>query len=1022
MLPRKQPRRKFAMRTFTLVTNSSAPHRKSQSEDNNLYRQLFDLTHVIKLIIDPTTYQIIDANPAACQFYGYSRAQLQSMTLRDIKTMSENEFRAMLPKILAGEVTTFQARHRLASGEIRDVEIQAGFLSDGKSSYLYSVIQDITARKQLENALRESEQLYRLFAQNMPATSVAMYDTNMRYILAEGSLFNRLGAVVKPVVGELMEDCITSKEVAQFIIPICERALRGESFSYEREQLDYAYQAYVSPIRDSSGTIIGGMVLAHDITERKQLENDSRIREEQLRLITDNMQDIVTQLDAEDRVVYASSSSRAVLGVDAADMIGKSPQEFFHPDDRAAINILQEANLKSGKQIIRGESRLRHADGHYVDVETTGKILYDDEGNYLGGIYATRDITERKRLEAALRASEEQMRVITDNMQDVVSRIDAEDVIRFSSASSSAVFGYAPEEMIGKAAQDILHPDDCPVVNAIQQASIKAGKTFMRGEARIRHAGGHYIDVETIGKLLYDDQGNFLEGIYVAREITERKRLEAAFRTSEERLRLITDNMQDLVILVNEKEEIVYVSPSIQSVMGYDTTTIVGTAPSDATHPDDRERIFQTISAAMLAHHAYVTVEARLRHADGHYNNFEVVCRMLYDDQSNFSGAVFVARDITERKRLEAALHASEERLRLITDNVEDLILLTSPQREAVYFSPSFTRVLDYDADFLHTKMPVEFVHPDDRQRVGAAIQKVFDGQESQVIIELRVSHSDGHYISFEDVFRPLYDPDARLTGILHVFRDITSRKQMEDLLLEKQKLQTALDKEQELSTIKTRMMERISHEFRTPLAVIQVATETLTHYHHRLTDENRQAKNATVQSQIRRITDMLDEMALVLRSTVNANRFYPTSTNLSNLCREITAELATSFGLPGKYQLELQPDLIAPIDSAVLRDGLTHIMRNAARFSEPDEPVIIRLAPIADCIELRIIDHGIGIPPDEVAHIFEPFYRGSNISERGGLGVGLTIARAAIEAHDGTIRVESKLDKGTTFIITLRA
>ncbi len=1280
MLPRKPSRRKFAMRTFGPIKNPAAANRRTPTDESNLYRQLFDLTHVIKLIIDPSSLRIVEANPAACAFYGYSQAQFTSKTLPDINTRPESEIRATTQKVLVGTISIFQTQHRLASGQIRDVDIQAALVTQGDKRYLYAVIQDITERKQLENALRKSEQLYRLFVQNMPNSSVVMFDTNMRYTLAEGQLLNRLGAVFEPVVGKLLEECITSKEVANFIIPICQRALRGESFSYEREWLDYAYQAHVSPIRDSSGAIIGGMVLAHDITERKHLEAALRASEEQLRLITDNIQDVITQIGPDDGIRYVSSSSRSVLGFTPEEAIGKTPQEFFHPDDWPTINAEQQVSImagnlymrgegrvrhasghyidaestgkflyddqgkflggiyvtrditerkrleaalraseerlriitdnvqdvitqsdpdghiiyanssvrdvfgfapeemigklarefihpddwvrlsglwdvtvKSAKPDVRGEGRIRHADGHYVDVETTVKLRYDEQSNYLGGIYVTRDVSERKRLEAALRASEEQLRLITDNMQDVVSRIDSDDVIRFSTASSSTVFGFGPEEMIGKSAQVFLHPDDCPMVNAVQQASISAGKTFMRGEARIRHARGHYIDVETIGKLLYDDQGNFLEGIYVARDITERKRLEAALRASEEkfrliaentsdgviqydhasrsityaspaydrlfgreigetagrlpsdmqefihpddkqrvvndiraaiknqhdhwiceyrsqhkdghyfwredharfnyasdgqlvsayiisrdisrrkrleddlraseqRLRLITNNMQDLVILADGSGEIIYVSPSITTVMGYDATTVVGTTPINAIHPDDRNRVVETLQASFAALLSDFTVEMRLRQATGHYLDFETNCRILYDDQQNLLGTVFVARDITERKRLEAALRASEESLRLITDNVQDLILLTNAKRAAVYFSPSFTRVLGHDADFLYTRMPIDLVHPDDRPLVNTFIQKILNGEETPVIIELRVSHHDEHYITFEDVFRPVYDPNKQFAGILHVLRDITNRKQMEDLLLEKQKLQTALDKEQELSTLKTRMMERISHEFRTPLSIIQVANETLTHYHNRLSDEKREAKNATVQNQIRRITGMLDEMALVLRSTTNADHFLSISTNLTTLCREIAAELSTSLALPGKYQLELQPDLFAPIDSAVLRDGLTHIMRNAARFSEPAEPVIIRLAQTANSIELRIIDHGIGIPPDELPRIFEPFFRGSNISERGGLGVGLTIARAAIEAHGGTVRVESELGKGTTFIIGLPA
>ena len=117
---------------------------------------------------------------------------------------------------------------------------------------------------------------------------------------------------------------------------------------------------------------------------------------------------------------------------------------------------------------------------------------------------------------------------------------------------------------------------------------------------------------------------------------------------------------------------------------------------------------------------------------------------------------------------------------------------------------------------------------------------------------------------------------------------------------------------------------------------------------------------------------------------------------------------------------LELPENTYATVDAQVLKNALLHVMRNASRFSKPSTTVNVKLSRDEHNIMLRVTDIGIGVLPQELARVFEPFFRGSNISEISGLGVGLTIARAAIEAHNGTIALESVADQGTTVTINI--
>lgn len=162
----------------------------------------------------------------------------------------------------------------------------------------------------------------------------------------------------------------------------------------------------------------------------------------------------------------------------------------------------------------------------------------------------------------------------------------------------------------------------------------------------------------------------------------------------------------------------------------------------------------------------------------------------------------------------------------------------------------------------------------------------------------------------------------------------------------------------------------------------------------------------------------MLQEIGLVVNGNFTPDHVHRQSTDVSVLCHELATELERQLNFPGKYVLNLPESTIASLDPHVTKNAIRHIMRNAARFSNPSSVVRVSLSRDEKGITLRVTDTGIGIPSLEQLRLFEPFFRGSNINEVSGLGVGLTIARAAIEAQDGTIKIESVVGQGTTVTI----
>ncbi len=522
------------------------------------------------------------------------------------------------------------------------------------------------------------------------------------------------------------------------------------------------------------------------------------------------------------------------------------------------------------------------------------------------------------------------------------------------------------------------------------------------------------------GRLITNEAGQHTGYILAIADISKQKRLEAALRANEEGLRLITDTIQDLVTQNDANGNFVFVNPAYRTILGYEPEALIGTSSFALLHPDDVVPLVQTFQAAYQASMSQFSMETRLRHADGHYITVEAVGKFLFDDQGNNAGGIYVSRDITVRKHLETALRQNEERLRLITDNIQDLVTQTDGEGNLVFVNPAYKHILGYDPQSLMGTTSIAHIHPDDLAHLTQLVQAAFQSDHHQFAVESRLRHVDGHYVSVESVGKILFDNQANYAGGVFISRDITERKRIQALQLETEILQAALEKEQELSLLKTRMMERVSHEFRTPLTVIQASTETLTYYLYRLTDDQRTDRADTIKSQIQRLTDMLDQISLVVKGSFAPDQIHRTPTNVSALCRQLAGELAREFDRQIHFTFDLPKIALAAVDPQIIRNAIARIMRNAVQFSDLSAVISLRLFQLQNGIELQVADTGIGIAPYELRRIFEPFFRGSNIGEISGLGIGLTIARAAIEAHRGTISVDSQLKRGTTVTIWL--
>lgn len=757
---------------------------------------------------------------------------------------------------------------------------------------LFSAIGQTVEPRPVEHTLPPINPLFQLFARNMPHTAVFILDHEARYTVVEGPFLKRLGLSPEKLIGKTVWQ-FASDETNKFMEPLYKRVSQGEAFTYERMTEHFAYQAYVTPLRDESGQIIGSMILTHDITEAKRAEAALHISEARFHTLVDLAPVGIIQTDVEGKRVFCNTRWCEMTGITLQEALSDINYQTIYPDDLETASSAWTNMMETHRPFEKVVFRYQRPDKTTIWVSGSGRPLYDETGVVSGYLGTVTDISESKRLEDELIKSAARYRTLIDFAPVGIVETDAQGTFVMGNARWHALSGITEEQKWVANASGTIHPDDLSRIQALHQTSVESALSIDNVEYRFIHPDGKQLWVTDSSRPLLDLNGIVTGYIVAFTDITERKRLEEALRQNEERLRLITDNIQDIVTLSDGNRRTAYISPSIRSMLGYDPEILADADPLEFVHPEDSITMPQAILSALESGVQQFTVECRLRHADGHYISTEIVGKFLHNEQSEFKGGVFVIRDITHRKVL----------------------------------------------------------------------------QEMQ---------------------------------------------------LQKEKLQTALDKEHELSDLKSRMMERIGHEFRTPLTVIQTSTESLARYWERFTPEQRAARATRVEGQIQRITDMLDEIALVITGSFSPDRVQRISTDVSAICQDVANGLEKHFNLPDKYALNLPETAFVSLDPQVFRNALMHIMRNAARFSKPSDVVTVTLSRLEKGIELRVADTGVGILPHEQPRIFDPLFRGSNVGEISGVGVGLTIARAAIAAHGGTIIVQSLPGEGTTVTISI--
>ena len=391
----------------------------------------------------------------------------------------------------------------------------------------------------------------------------------------------------------------------------------------------------------------------------------------------------------------------------------------------------------------------------------------------------------------------------------------------------------------------------------------------------------------------------------------------------------------------------------------------------------------------------------------------------MNDETGQPVGIVAVNRDITERVRTVEMLEDTVELLNTVIEASPLAVIKVDTDWRVELWNAAAERLYGINSQDAVGKRVMTI--PQHLEVEVESFRRTILAGEVVTDYETCRMRRDGTLLDVSISAAPIHDSSGKVIGALLMVTDITKRKRLEAEVAETEKLYTQLAQERKLQAIRTRFMRMVSHEFRTPLAIIHSSYELLNTYFDRMTPEQRQQRLSHIAEQIQHLRSLLDELSLLLHTDPSMPDYVPAELDIVVFCRELVAEIQRSVDDTHAIELIAPPQPITiKADHKLMRHVVNNLVFNAVKYSAAGSTITVRVEPNETDLRLAVQDRGIGIPENERDRIYDPFFRASNVEAIPGSGLGLAIVKQIVDLHRGTISLESAVGVGTTISVTL--
>jgi PAS domain S-box-containing protein len=631
-----------------------------------------------------------------------------------------------------------------------------------------------------------------------------------------------------------------------------------------------------------------------------------------------------------------------------------------------------------------------------------------------------------------LKRSEQKFRDIALCSGDFIWEINSKGMYTFASVGVKKILGYSPKEILGKSPFALMPEKERDKVRKIFTKLVKAKKNIVDIRNWNIAKNGRYVCLLTNGVPIFDEKSHLIGYRGIDKDITQRVLGEEDISAWKKRYDLVSAASGQITYECNLYSGTLIWSNTIEKVLGYTLDEMKGGIEQwkSLIHPEDTKNAMKLLDIAGKNHRPY-NVEYRFRHKKGYY--LLMKDKGLFFKTENIYMMIGMMIDITEQKRSELLLKESEKKYRNLFTNAGEVILINDIRGMILDINNAITKYR-FKRDEMIGKNITDFVCPEYWNQGREDLLKNLKGEKTEGITNIRTPKGE-RICSYKDT--PIIN-HGKVVGVQTILTDITEQKLAEANLKKKNtellkkddeilKINHRLGKANEqlahLNEVKDNFLSTVSHELKTPLTSIKSYNQII--YDGILGTVNEKQKEAIdiVLSSTDHLNRLINELLDVSRYEAGKKEFDFENFNIKEVILEVVKEFKPTLDSSGAGIRLKSSDIFLFADKDKIKEVFRNLISNSVKYRSKASLVIhIRVRIFKKSVEITVKDNGIGISKKNQRNLFNKFYQVDQGLTRKteGAGLGLSIVKHIVEGHKGKIRANSKIGKGTEFIILL--